>query len=173
MFLVCSCRLSAARLPPTVPVSCGSVLKEKQPMGTERKEVEKFIIGEIGEVAEREGFWGPKIERGKLYISIYWFFEEISIEISVDWRDRYISILFLKLDNQTLPRGYVDAEGKRIRKNFYEIVKEQKWAASGKRLVPRARMYLSKEQMKQAILIEKSNIETFISDIKANWRTLF
>ena len=140
---------------------------------SERKELETFIINEIGEFVEREGFSHLKIERGGVYTSFYWFSEAIAVEVKVDWRDYYASTMIVKHENQILPELMYYVDGKPVRKYLYTIIAEQKWATSGKTIVPGKGACETLEEMKQEILIEKKNLETYMADIKANWRQIF
>lgn len=79
-------------------------------------EIVEFVKKEFSFLKLTYKFAGPKIEKRYGYsVRIFYIGDVLSVEISLDFREKDISILLVRMKDKKLPKGYYMEQGEKVR----------------------------------------------------------
>jgi hypothetical protein len=139
-----------------------------------RQEIEEFAVKEFSSLLLQHGFSSPQLTRENHATRIDFLFEDIAIEVELDWRDFAAFLLIVQLENGSLPNGYYVSNGKPSRKHISEVIREQHWhTTEGPRLDQRIPKYSNAPDMKAALQMYKEQLAGCIAELLYSRDTLF
>ena len=145
---------------------------------SEQTEIEDWTVSLFRDLVSY-GFSGPRIVHQSWVTGIDWSYLGISIEIELDWREREVSCLIVRLENGNLPAGYYVSNGMPCRYHLLKIIRLRKWPADQDAMnailsrrkphtVPR-----DSEEMKRYLQAHKSIVISCVMNITSEANDIF
>lgn len=94
----------------------------------EQKETTRFAASLFSEIVSKQGFSPAAIKETDWVTKINFSHASgIGLEVELDWRDKEVFVLLVKLSNGASPKGYYVENGLPCRKHLFKVVMEQDW----------------------------------------------
>ena len=94
---------------------------------TFRQQIISFAIQEYSFLCSKFGFKPPLVQNKLFTTHIDYLYNDIAIEIEIDWKDICIFLLVVRLDGGKLPKGYYMTNGAKSRLHLFQIIQYNNW----------------------------------------------
>ncbi len=94
----------------------------------QQDELKDYVLDHFLDLVDQYGFSSPIVSEENGMTRVDYIATNLAIELELDWREFDIYVLVVRLEDGKLPKGYYVSNGRKCRKHFVSVVREQGWS---------------------------------------------
>jgi len=138
---------------------------------SQQDKLKNFVLEQFSDIVDQYSFSTPAIGEEKAMTRIDYLGTNLAIELELDWREFDIYVLIVRLEDGKLPKGYYVSNGKKCRKHFVNIVREQGWSLGNFKISKKIRR--EENDFKQDLVAHKALLLSHMNELLDTGESLF